>query len=222
MKARFLSYLALGLTTVLVGSAVMADKSEKADESAKKQQETPHVATVGQPAPEFTLTSAGGEKISLADYSGKFVVLEWINFDCPFVVAQYKSGNMQGLQKTYTGKDVVWLSVCSSAPGKQGFFEGETLQGRIQQAGWNGTAYLIDADGKVGKMYEAKTTPHMYVVNPEGILVYAGAIDSQPTTEVAAIAKSTNYVSAALEAGMSGKEVAMKTSMPYGCGVKYK
>jgi glutathione peroxidase-family protein len=167
------------------------------------------------------LTDSKGETHSLSDFNGKYVVLEWINFDCPFVKKHYNSRNMQKLQKTYTEKDVVWLTICSSAPGKQGNFDSDEINERIEDLGGAMTAYLIDADGTVGKSYSAKTTPHMYIINPEGTLIYAGGIDNIPSADEDDISKATNYVSAALDAAMSGKEVATKTSKPYGCSVKY-
>ena len=179
-------------------------------------------ARVDQPAPDFSLTDASGKKHSLTDFKGKWVVLEWVNFGCPFVRKHYDSGNMQGLQKAYTGKDVVWLSVCSSAPGKQGYYEGKELTSQIKEEGSHATAYLIDAGGTVGKMYEAKTTPHMYIVNPEGVLVYAGGIDNIASSDRDDIKKATNYVKENLDAALAGKEIAVKGSKPYGCSVKYK
>lgn len=179
-------------------------------------------AKVDSPAPAFTLTDSKGNEHSLADFKGKYVVLEWVNYDCPFVRKHYRSGNMQKLQAAYTDKDVVWLSVCSSAPGKQGYFEGEELTARIDEEKAVPTAYLVDADGAVGKQYDAKTTPHMYVINPEGVLIYAGAIDDKASTDVDDVQGAQNHVAAALDAAMGGKAVAVKSSKPYGCSVKYK
>jgi hypothetical protein len=149
------------------------------------------------------------------------VVLEWINFDCPFVKKHYGTKNMQRLQSTFTGKKVVWLSICSSAPGTQGYFEGEALSKRIQDEGLKSTAYLIDAKGTVGRLYEAKTTPHMYVINPEGTLIYAGAIDDHPSAKPEDIQGAANYVSDALSLSMAGKPVATSWTKSYGCSVKY-
>ena len=179
-------------------------------------------AHVDESAPDFTLTDSNGAKHSLSDYRGKWVVLEWVNFGCPFVRKHYESGNMQNLQKTYTTKGVVWLSICSSALGKQGYFDGEELTTEIKEHGSRATAYLVDADGTVGRMYEAKTTPHMYIINPKGVLVYAGGIDNIASTDKGDIAKATNYVSETLDAGFAGREIAVKGSRPYGCSVKYK
>jgi peroxiredoxin len=178
-------------------------------------------AKVGEPAPDFTLTDSDGTTHSLSDFKGKTVVLEWINYDCPFVRKHYDSGNMQSLQETYTEKGVVWLAICSSNEGKQGYFEGEALDKRIEKEGGNQTAYLLDTDGTVGKTYGAKTTPHMYVIDPDGMLIYMGGIDDKPSYKTSSLEGATNYVKAALEASMAGEEVEVKTSKPYGCSVKY-
>jgi peroxiredoxin len=179
-------------------------------------------AKVDQAAPDFTLTGIDGKRHSLSDFKGKFVVLEWVNYDCPFVRKHYGSGNMQELQKTYTGKGAVWLSICSSAPEQQGYFENEEVKDRMRDMEASPTAYLIDPDGVVGKMYEANTTPHMFIVNPEGILIYAGGIDNIASTDKEDIKKATNYVKETLDAAMAGKEITVKGSKPYGCSVKYK
>lgn len=177
---------------------------------------------VDQPAPNFTLSDIDGKRHSLTDFKGKFVVLEWVNYDCPFVRKHYGSGNMQSLQKMYTGKGVVWLSICSSAPEKQGYFENEEVKDRMEDLEAAPTSYLIDPDGIVGKLYEAKTTPHMFIVNQEGVLIYAGGIDNIASTDKEDIKKATNYVSTTLDEAMAGKEVTVKSSKPYGCSVKYK
>jgi len=179
-------------------------------------------ARLNETAPKFTLQDNAGKSYSLSDFKGKYVILEWVNFGCPFVRKHYDSGNMQKLQKTYTEKGVIWLSICSSADGKQGYFEGEELDEKIAEEGVNATAYLIDEEGTVGKMYGAKTTPHMYIINPEGKLVYVGGIDDRASTKVADIEGATNYVSAALDEAMGGKPITVQTSKPYGCSVKYK
>ena len=178
-------------------------------------------AVVGQPAPSFTLTDVAGQKRSLADFKGKTVVLEWVNFDCPFVGKHYGSGNMQKLQKTYTGKGVVWLQVNSSAPGKQGHFPPAAVLEKNKERGAASTAYLLDGDGRVGQLYGARTTPHMYVVDTKGTLVYAGGIDDTPSTDEADVATAKNFVSAALDETLAGKPVTVATSQPYGCSVKY-
>jgi peroxiredoxin len=175
----------------------------------------------GSPAPDFTLTDAAGKSHTLSAYKGKWVVLEWVNYDCPFVRKHYGSGNMQKLQKASRGKGAVWLSINSSAPGKQGHFEGEALAARMAKEKAAMDAYLLDADGKAGRLYKAKTTPHMFVINPEGVVTYAGAIDDKPSTDMDDIAGAFNYVQAALDAGLAGKPVETASTAPYGCGVKY-
>lgn len=167
---------------------------------------------IGEPAPDFTLTAADGSTHSLSEYRGKFVVLEWINFDCPFVKKHYNSGNMPALQKALVGQGVVWLSINSSAPGKQGYFTGDELAERIAQAGHAGTAYLLDSDGTVGRAYGAKTTPHMFVIDPRGVVVYAGGHESR---EVA------RPVDAALEDLLAGRPVKVTRTKNFGCSVKY-
>ncbi len=176
----------------------------------------------GALAPEFTLPDGTGKKHSLSDYRGKWVVLEWVNYDCPFVRKHYGSGNMQALQKTSRDKGAIWLSINSSAPGKQGHFEGVALAKRMAEVKAQPEAYLQDPDGKVGLSYQAKTTPTMFVINPEGKVIYAGAIDDKPSTDQEDIPGAKNYVRAALEAGLAGKPVEVASAKSYGCGVKYK
>ncbi|MBU2491780.1 MAG: thioredoxin family protein [Bacteroidetes bacterium] len=178
-------------------------------------------AEVGKAAPDFNLTGSDGQYYALSNYKDKFIVLEWNNFDCPFVKKHYDSKNMQTLQKKYTDKGVIWLTINSSAKGKQGFYPPYKLNNKIKEYEANITGYLLDNGGTVGKKYGAKTTPHMYVINPEGILIYAGGIDDIPSTDIDDIKKAKNYVSAALDAAMEGKPVEVKTSQPYGCSVKY-
>jgi peroxiredoxin len=178
-------------------------------------------AAVGQAAPDFSLTDVKGAKHVLSSYKGKFVVLEWINYDCPFVQKHYASGNMQKLQKAYAAKGVAWLTINSSAPGKQGHFANAEIETRSKAHGAAFAAYLLDTDGQVGRAYGAKTTPHMYVIDPAGKLVYAGGIDDKPSTDVADIAAAKNYVQAALDEALAGKAVTVTTSTPYGCSVKY-
>jgi peroxiredoxin len=177
--------------------------------------------TSGQSAPNFALTDTNGKNHSLSDFQGKFVVLEWTNHDCPFVRKHYDSQNMQNLQKTYTGKGVVWLTINSSAPGKQGNFPAETWNELTKTKGASPTAVLLDTDGKVGKLYGAQTTPHMYIIDPKGTLLYQGAIDSTPSTDSEDISKSKNYVKDALDEAMNGKPVTASSTKAYGCSVKY-
>ena len=177
---------------------------------------------VGAAAPDFSLPDAAGKTHSLSDYKGKYVVLEWFNPECPFVKKHYGSGNMQKLQSEYTGKGVVWLSIDSNAAGLEGNLTGEQAQ-KVMKA-WNTkqTALLLDPEGKAGRAYNARNTPHMFVINPEGKIVYEGAIDSKATPNPADIPSSTNYVKAALDESMSGKSVSNSNTRPYGCSVKYK
>ena len=176
---------------------------------------------VGQPAPEFTLKDSNGQSHNLSDFKGKFVVLEWLNHGCPFVVKHYESGNMQKLQKEYTGKDVVWLSIVSSAPGKQGHMTPEETNKAKAEKGSAATAVLIDEDGAVGQLYNAKVTPEMFIINPEGVLVYMGAIDDKKSTDPADVAGAKNYVKQALGEAMAGQPVSEPSTTPYGCSVKY-
>ncbi|MDE2027710.1 MAG: thioredoxin family protein [Candidatus Omnitrophica bacterium] len=175
----------------------------------------------GKAAPDFTLTDTYGHKHSLSDYKGKWVVLEWFNPECPFVRKHYNSGNMQSLQKQYTSQGVIWLSINSSAPGKQGSYTPQEFNQFMKSKGAGPTAVLIDRNGKVGRLYDAQTTPSMYVIDPQGILIYQGAIDNIPSADPADIKSAHNYVSAALDAAMSGKPVAVNTTKSYGCSVKY-
>lgn len=177
---------------------------------------------IGSKAPDFTLTDSMGKTRSLSDFAGKNVILEWTNHECPFVKKHYGSDNMQKLQKKYTAKDVVWLSIISSAPGKQGFVDSEEANRLSKDRGAAPSAVLFDPNGTVGKEYDAKTTPHMYIINTEGDLVYAGGIDSIQSANPSDIAKADNYVELAMAEVLSGKEVSKPLTRPYGCSVKYK
>ena len=174
------------------------------------------------PAPDFTLVNSFGEQVSLDDYKGKHVVLEWTNHQCPYVVKHYSSGNMQGLQSKYTDKGVVWLSIISSAEGKQGFVTAEQANELSDERSAVPSHVLFDTDGDVGKAYSAKTTPHMYIIDPEGILRYAGGIDSIKSANPADIPKAVPYVDAGLTALLAGNEVQDKLTPHYGCSIKYK
>jgi peroxiredoxin len=178
-------------------------------------------ATVGQPAPAFTATDTSGKTVSLADFKGKHVVLEWVNPGCPFVVKHYSSANMQGTQKEATAKGVVWLAVSSTAPDASDYRKPADLAKWMQSQKAAATATLMDDDGKVGKAYGARTTPHMYIVDPAGTLVYAGGIDNKPSSNAADIPSATNHVKAALAETLAGKPVSQASTRPYGCSVKY-
>jgi hypothetical protein len=177
--------------------------------------------SVGQPAPDFTAVDSNGKQHRLSDFKGKTLVLEWTNHDCPYVRKHYDSGNMQALQKAATGKGVVWLSIISSAPGKQGHVPGEEANRLTSTRNASPTAVLLDESGDIGRLYGAKTTPHMYVIDSAGTLVYMGGIDSIPTTDQDDIQRATNYVDAALSALSSGQPVKEAVTRPYGCSVKY-
>lgn len=176
----------------------------------------------GAPAPDFTLTDIHGVSHNLSDFRGKTVVLEWINHGCPFVVKHYSKGHMQALQRETTAEGVVWLSICSSAPGKQGHYTASEWKKVNEEKKGAATAILMDEDGAVGKLYGAKTTPHMFVIDAEGTLVYQGAIDSKRSTNPDDIPDSQNYVRAALDDLAAGRPVATPQTTPYGCSVKYK
>ena len=175
----------------------------------------------GQEAPEFTLTDSKGTSHKLSDFRGKLVVLEWLNHECPFVKKHYSGGDMQKLQQEYTAKGVVWLSIISSAPGKQGHRTGPQAEADTADKKASPTAVLLDPSGEVGKKYDAKTTPEMFVLDKEGKVLYAGAIDSIKSTDSADIAKAENHVRAALDAALAGKPVPTPQTKPYGCSVKY-
>jgi hypothetical protein len=178
-------------------------------------------AVVGQLAPAFSAPDTTGATRSLADYKGKYVVLEWVNFECPFVGKHYGSGHMQKLQKEYTGKGVVWLSINSSAAGQQGYYAADKVNALVAQKGASPTAYLLDTAGTIGRAYGAKTTPHMFIVDPRGTLIYAGGIDDTPSTDQADIKTAKNYVQAALDEALAGKPVTTASTQSYGCSVKY-
>ncbi|PYJ78112.1 MAG: thioredoxin family protein [Verrucomicrobia bacterium] len=177
---------------------------------------------VGSAAPDFSLTDAKGKTHSLSQYKGKYVVLEWFNPECPFVKKHYGSGNMQKLQEEYTGKGITWLTIDSNAPGSEGNLTADAASKVM--TGWktHQTALLLDPEGKAGRAYGAKNTPNMVVINPEGKIVYEGAIDSKATPNPADISSSTNYVKVALDESLAGKPITTSTTKPYGCSVKYK
>jgi len=175
----------------------------------------------GETAPDFSLKDSKDNVQKLSTYAGKFVVLEWMNPECPFVKKHYSVGNMQKLQKEYTAKGVAWLSIISSAPGKQGYCTGPQAEANRKDQKASPTAILLDPSGEVGQKYGAKTTPHIFIINPEGKIIYAGAIDSIRSTNSADCSKADNYVREALDAAMAGNPVPHPSTQPYGCGVKY-
>ena len=177
---------------------------------------------IDSPAPSFALQNSTGESVSLEDYRGKFVVLEWTNHLCPYVKKHYESDNMQSLQRKFTDQDVVWLSVISSAPGKQGYVDAAQADQLTASRNAAPTHVLFDPDGIVGRQYDAKTTPHMYIINPEGELKYAGGIDSIKSPNPADIPKAINYVDVGLDALLNGETIDKTLTPPYGCSIKYK
>jgi cytochrome oxidase Cu insertion factor (SCO1/SenC/PrrC family) len=196
----------------LIAYAAIAGAFALASVSAKE---------VGKAAPEFSVQDVSGKTVSLADYKGKVVVLEWFNPGCPFVKKHYESGNLPKLQGDYTAKEVVWLTVSSAGKGNAAYLEPSKLSEAAKDAGNKATAVVLDPDGKFGKAYDAKVTPHMYIINKEGTLVYNGAIDSEATTEQADVAKADKIFVKALDNVLAGKPVENAKNQPYGCGVKY-
>jgi len=197
------------LTPILLAALLAAAGTAQAD------------IKVGEAAPDFTASDSHGKTQRLSDYRGQVVVLEWTNHECPFVVKHYESGNMQALQKEAAARDVVWLSVISSAPGKQGHVGPEEANRLTESRQAAPAAVILDPTGEVGQRYGAKTTPHMYIVDPEGTLVYQGGIDSIKSTRPEDVARATPYVKVALDELMAGKAVTNPTTAPYGCSVKY-
>ena len=177
---------------------------------------------IGAPAPVFTLPSVEGKSVALDACRGKFVVLEWTNKDCPFVKKHYGTGSMQATQAEAKRMGAVWLSICSSAPGNQGYMSADAYKAYIKAEKVAATSVLLDPDSKVGHLYNAKTTPQVVVIDPKGTIVYNGAIDDRPDPDPASLKGAKNYALAALTQGMAGKAVAVATSRPYGCSVKYK
>ncbi|REL32961.1 thioredoxin family protein [Rhodohalobacter sp. SW132] len=208
-KITFLSVLLIAIASLAFLNMGMASESNLSG------------AVVGEPAPDFSVVDAYGNTHSLSDYEGQFVILEWLNHDCPFVRKHYDGNNMQELQKKYTDQDVVWLSVISSAPGTQGYLEPEGAQKITGEKNASPTAVLLDEDGTMGRAYDARVTPHMYIINPDGILEYNGAIDDRPTPRARDLEGARNYVVEAMDALMNGGEIEVRTNTPYGCTVKY-
>jgi len=172
-------------------------------------------------APDFTLSDTTGNSHSLSDFKGSYVVLEWTNHGCPFVKKHYSEGHMQALQEKMTGKGVVWLKINSGAPGKQGYVTAEEGNQLLAEKGIKATALLLDSDGIVGRTYDARVTPHMYLIDPEGTLIYQGAIDSIKSTKASDVDKAENYLKAAYKAHKNGEPIAKATTTAYGCSVKY-
>lgn len=209
MLQRFAIYI--GLVAMLVaGPGLSAGRAIAATE-----------ARPGAPAPAFTASDINGRSVSLQDYAGKIIVLEWTNDGCPFCGKHYNSGNMQALQRKYTGEGVVWLTIASSPPGEQGYVT--PIQAKADLARWQAapTDYLLDPKGAIGKLYDARATPNMVVISRDGQIAYMGAIDDTPSTNLADIKTAHNYVSAALDAIAAGKPVAVAAVPAYGCSIEY-
>ena len=202
-------FAALSVLSVLTAAALAAPLPAAAE------------PTVGSPAPAFTGMDTKGRTVNLADYRGKTVILEWTNHDCPFVVKHYSSGNMQMTQKKAAQDGVVWLSVISSAPGEQGNVSGPEADALTQSRNASPSAVLLDPSGQIGRKYAARTTPHMFIIDPKGTLAYHGAIDSIKSTDVTDIPKAENYVLNALSQMKAGEPVKPQGTRPYGCSVKY-
>jgi peroxiredoxin len=202
-------HLSIAALAALASALVLAPNSATAQ------------AVVGSPAPAFTATDSHGQTHSLDQYRGKYVVLEWHNQGCPYTKKHYVSGNMQSLQKEWTAKGVAWFTVISSAPGEQGYVTDPQENAYLAQMHADPTAVLMDANGKLGHLYGAKTTPEMYVIDPNGRLIYEGAIDDRPTPDTSDIKGADNYLSDALMESMAGKPVLKSYTRPYGCSVKY-
>ena len=178
-------------------------------------------ATAGQPAPNFTLTDTQGKTVQLSDFKGRYVVLEWTNPKCPFVQNHYSTRNMQTLQQGWGERGVVWLSIDSSNKSSSEFMQPAKLDEWMQGRGAAAKAVLVDADSATARLYQAKTTPHMFVINPQGTIIYAGAIDDRPSTRPEDPGAARNYVRAALTQATDGMPVSTATSVPYGCSIKY-
>jgi hypothetical protein len=178
--------------------------------------------SVGQPAPDFTLKDAAGKSVKLSDFRGKYVVLEWTNPGCPYVRKHYNSGNMPATQKDATAKGAVWLSINSTERDSYDYLPPAKLVAWLQERKSQPSAVLMDEEGSAGMAYGARTTPHLYIVNPEGRLVYAGGIDSIPSSNADDIKRAVNYVKQGLDEALAGKPISQATTRPYGCSIKYK
>jgi hypothetical protein len=205
----------IAVTAALVaGAALSNDRATAIDASA--------AAKPGVPAPAFSAPDIGGRTISLGDYAGKIVILEWTNDGCPFVGKHYNSGNMQALQRKYTGEGDVWLTIASSAPGEQGYVTPAEAQADLARWQAAPSDFLLDPEGVVGRLYDARATPHIVVIDRGGRVAYMGAIDDTPSTRLADVKTAKNYLVAALDEVAAGKPVAIAATQAYGCSIKYK
>lgn len=217
--------LLLGIGGLALAAVAVVAATSDSDAGALTTAELSAAPKVGEPAPAFTAVDTRGGSHSLADYRGRWVVLEWVNHECPYTKKHYAArdggaGNTQAMQRDYA-KRVVWLSVVSSAPGKQGFTTAAEADELTREKGAAPTAVVRDTAGTLGRLYGARNTPQYAIIDPQGVLRYAGAIDDRPTAKVKDIAGATNYVRAALDAGLAGKPIAVAQTQPYGCDVKY-
>jgi peroxiredoxin len=210
-RQRALPRLAVALVASYIATACTQSEASPVLESP----------AVNQPAPAFTVIDTKGATHSLADYRDKWVVLEWFNHDCPYTKKHYSSDNMQALQREYTGKGVVWISVVSSAPGKQGYRSAADADRLTIEKKAVPSFVVRDTAGVLGRQYGARNTPHLFAIDPQGVLRYAGAIDDKPTSRAKDVKGAQNYVKAALDAGLAGQPIAIATTQPYGCDVKY-
>lgn len=181
----------------------------------------PETPRIGAPAPAFTLPDTYGQTHDLAQYRGQWVVLEWINYGCPYVLKHYRTGNIPGQQEKWGAKGVVWLGIVTSPPGAQGYYEPDAMNAESARMGSHAAAVLLDPEGVVGRAYEARTTPQMFVIDPEGTLVYMGGIDDIATARDEDLERATQYVDQALTEAMAGQPISVPVSRPYGCSVKY-
>lgn len=217
--------LLLGIGGIALAAAAAVAATGATGGGAPTSAEPIAVPRVGAPAPAFTAVDTRGASHSLAALRGRWVVLEWFNHDCPYTKKHYASvdgrpGNTQAMQRDYAGR-VVWLSVVSSAPGKQGFTTAAEADRRTREKGAAPTAVVRDTAGALGRLYGARNTPQYAIIDPQGVLRYAGAIDDNPSSRAADVAGATNHVRAALDAGLAGKAIAVAQTQPYGCDVKY-
>jgi peroxiredoxin len=221
---RAFAYAAIALAVlviVLVAHAATVGRAAPVSAGKDSQGSAEHAARVGQAAPTFSGKDSQGKTQSLAQYRGKYVVLEWTNRECPYTKKHYDSGNMQALQQEWTARGVVWLTVLSSAQGEQGYLDAAGENAQMARVHAHPTAAVLDPSGEIGRLYSAKTTPHMFVIDPAGKLIYAGAIDNKTTTDTSDVKVAKNYVSAALTEAMAGQPVETASTRPYGCSVKY-
>ncbi len=207
----------------ILGAALCCEYGAAAGRAEIEEEDIvlPAGPSVGREAPDFSLPNLEEEEVSLSDHRGSYVVLEWINYECPFVVKHYATGNMQALQDEYMEKGVAWLAINSSAPGLQGYFSASEGKELAAERNSSPTEILLDPEGEVGRLYRARTTPEIFIIDPEGILVYMGAIDDSPTRDHGDVETAENYVRKSLDAVMEGRPVPVPITRPYGCSVKY-